>query len=61
MTIFKRASAVLLSVSAFFLVFSGNAVAKNSTSLGHGIKCTWVLVSSVNGVNTYNNVCRKGP
>lgn len=36
------------------------AIAKNSTSLGHGVKCTWVLVSSVNGSNVYKNVCRRG-
>ncbi|MFO1326620.1 MAG: hypothetical protein U1F56_04610 [Rubrivivax sp.] len=36
------------------------AWAGNSTSLGHGVKCTWVLVSSVGGVNTYKQVCRKG-
>jgi len=36
------------------------AAAKNSVSLGGGVKCTWVLVSSVNGTNTYKQVCRKG-
>ncbi|HEX4944648.1 MAG TPA: hypothetical protein VFV55_09870 [Usitatibacteraceae bacterium] len=42
--------------SAFFV---GDAFAKNSTSLGHGVKCTFVLVKSVNGVNTYKTVCRR--
>jgi hypothetical protein len=46
------------SVLAFALV--GPAAAANSTSLGHGVKCTWVLVSSINGTNTYKQVCRKG-
>ncbi|HMV06614.1 MAG TPA: hypothetical protein PKA30_13835 [Accumulibacter sp.] len=45
----------LLSLSAV-----APAAAKNSVSLGGGVKCTWVLVSSVNGTNTYKQVCRKG-
>jgi len=32
----------------------------SSGSTGHGVKCYWVLVSSVNGTNTYQQVCRKG-
>jgi hypothetical protein len=44
-----------LSVGAVFPV-----AAANSTSLGHGVKCTWVLVSSINNTNTYKQVCRKG-
>lgn len=36
------------------------AAAREGNSVGHGVKCYWVLVSSVNNVNTYNYVCRKG-
>jgi len=36
------------------------AAAKNSISLSGGVKCSWVLVSSVKGVNTYTQVCRRG-
>lgn len=36
------------------------AAAREGNSVGHGVKCAWVLVSSVNGVNTYQYVCRKG-
>ena len=45
---------------ALGLLPAAPAWAGNSTSLGHGVKCTWVLVSSVGGVNTYKQVCRKG-
>ncbi len=60
-------SARLLTAATFAAVASGllltplAASAKNSTSQGHGVKCTWVLVKSVNGANTYKRVCRKGP
>lgn len=36
------------------------AVAREGNSMGHGVKCYWVVVSSVNGVNTMQQVCRKG-
>ena len=35
------------------------AGAAGTTSLGHGVKCSWVLVSTVGIVNTYKQVCRK--
>lgn len=60
-------SARLLTAAPLALLVSGlllaplSASAKNSVSRGHGVKCTWVLVKSVNGVNTYKQVCRKGP
>jgi hypothetical protein len=42
------------------LVFSAPAAARNlSYSAGNGVKCYYVLVSSVNGTNTYQTVCRK--
>ncbi|MBL8399052.1 MAG: hypothetical protein JNL84_13075 [Candidatus Accumulibacter sp.] len=49
-----------LTVGLLSLVTVAPATAKNSVSLGGGVKCTWVLVSSVNGTNTYKQVCRKG-
>lgn len=55
-----RLVAFLFAVSSLSLASIAPAVAKNSSSLGHGVKCTWVLVSSVNNVNTYKQVCRKG-
>lgn len=53
----------LLAVTLAALTLSlgaAPAIAKNSNSLGHGVKCSWVLVSSVNGSNVYQNVCRRG-
>ena len=55
-----RILASLITASFLTVPMAAPAVAGNSTSLGHGVKCTWVLVSSVNGVNTYKQVCRKG-
>ncbi len=54
-------AATLAALVSGLLLAPLSAAAKNSTSLGHGVKCTWVLVKSVNGVNTYKQVCRKGP
>ena len=42
--------------SSFFV---GDASAKNSVSLGDGVKCVFVLLSSRNNVNVYNAVCRR--
>ena len=50
----------LIAASLLTLPMETPAAAKNSNSLGHGVKCTWVLVSSVNNTNTYKQVCRKG-
>lgn len=50
----------LIAASLLTLPMVTPAAAKNSNSLGHGVKCTWVLVSSVNNTNTYKQVCRKG-
>jgi hypothetical protein len=48
----------LLAASA--LIMAGQASARNlSYSAGKGVKCSYVLVSSVNGVNTWQTVCRK--
>ena len=37
------------------------ASAKNSTSLGGGLKCTWVVVKVVGNTSYMQQVCRKGP
>ncbi len=51
---------VLLASCA--VAVAAQASARNlSYSAGNGVKCYYVLVSSVNGVNRYNTVCRKGP
>lgn len=52
---------LVLFASSLGTVFSaGDAAARNlSYSAGKGIKCYYVLVSSVNNVNVYQTVCRK--
>lgn len=53
-----RITLALFATSAFV---AGDAAARNlSVSTGGGVKCYYVLVSSVNGVNTYQTICRKG-
>jgi hypothetical protein len=44
------------------LLASTHAVAGNTVSLGGGVKCSWVLVSSnpATGSYIYTQVCRKG-
>lgn len=54
------AFALSAAVASPALMFSAPAAAGNSTSLGKGVKCYWVLVSSVGANNTYKQVCRKG-
>lgn len=55
-----RLAAIVAIAGMLPLAASSQAVAGGTRSLGHGVKCSWVLVSSVNGVNTYQNVCRRG-
>ena len=56
-----RNTLVLLIAGLSFAV-AGQATARNlSYSAGKGVKCYYVLVSSVNGVNRWDTVCRKGP
>lgn len=51
-----------LLVACLTFAVTGQAAARNLFySAGQGVKCYYVLVSSVNGVNRYNTVCRKGP
>lgn len=56
-----RTALATLSSLALSATLVSPALAKNGVSLGHGVKCTWVLVSSVGSTNTYTQVCRKGP
>jgi hypothetical protein len=57
-----RTLSILLGAAALSLTLVGEAPARNlSFSAGGGVKCYYVLVSSVNGVNTWKTVCRKGP
>ena len=57
-TTFTTAVALTLTLLAAF--GAGNASARNlSYSVGKGVKCYYVLVSSVNGTNVYQTVCRK--
>lgn len=56
-----RAAVSLLGASLVALSFVSESGARNlSYSAGGGVKCYYVLVSSVNNVNTYQTVCRKG-
>lgn len=56
---------IRLSIIALASLLAGaysiSANAGNSVSKGHGVKCSWVLVSSANGSNVYQQVCRRGP
>lgn len=55
------AAAMLAYTASLMAVPSGSAMARNlSYSAGGGVKCYYVLVSSVNGTNTWQTVCRKG-
>jgi hypothetical protein len=55
-----RIAATLFAASTLSLAAVAPAHAGNSTSLGHGVKCTWVLVSQVGSNYSYKQVCRKG-
>jgi len=53
-TVLATAIGALMTLSAPALVH-----AKNANSLGGGVKCSWVLVSSSGGTNVYQQICRK--
>ena len=58
--LFTRIALSLVAASALSLAVAGPAAARNlSYSAGHGVKCYYVLVSSVNGAQAYQTVCRK--
>lgn len=54
--------ATFASLTAAMLLAPQQASAGGTTSLGHGVKCGWVVVSSdpATGTNVYKWVCRKG-
>jgi hypothetical protein len=54
--------ALFAAASGSLLVAPQTAMAGNTVSLGKGVKCYWVLVSSTpaTGSNVYTQVCRKG-
>lgn len=54
-TLATAAAAAMLAIA---LVAPANAALVQMQR--KGIKCGWVLVSSVGGVNTYNYVCSRG-
>jgi hypothetical protein len=49
-------------LSSTTLLAPQKAFAGNTVSQGHGVKCSWVLVSSnpATGSYVYKQVCRKG-
>ena len=55
------AGAALVALSATALLAPLQALAGNTQSKGHAVKCYWVLVSSnpATGSNVYTQVCRK--
>jgi len=58
----KSRIALTLCTAAFAatsLLAPLTAAAKNSNSLGKGVKCTWVLVKTDGVTNVYQQVCRK--
>ena len=61
---FKKIAArtVAIAIAATALNFSlvAPSMAREGNSIGKGVKCYWALVSTTNGVNTYQQVCRKG-
>ena len=52
-------AAAFSTVAGAMLVAPQVASAANSTSLGKGVKCTWVVVSVVGNTTTLKQVCRK--
>lgn len=57
----NRILLALLGAATLSIFAASPAIAGGTTSLGHGVKCSWVLVSSINGANTYNWVCTRRP
>ena len=47
-------------VASTTLMPAAPASAASGVSQGHGIKCVWVLVSTANGTNTYQQYCYRG-
>ncbi len=59
--ILAKITLCLFAASLGSTFLAGEAAARQlSYSVGGGVKCYYVLVSSVNGVNVWQTVCRKG-
>jgi len=62
---FKSVIIKLSTLAAFFtvagtmLLAPQAASAGNTVSQGHGVKCTWVVVSVVGNTTTLKQICRK--
>ena len=55
-----RAAAITIAAASLNIGLITPSIAREGNSIGGGVKCYWVLVSSANGVNSYQQVCRKG-
>lgn len=55
-----RMIAIAIASTSLSFGIVSPSVAREGNSMGKGVKCYWVLVSSANGVNSYQQVCRKG-
>ncbi len=53
--------AACTAIALSLLMAPSQALAGNTVSMGKGVKCYWVLVSSnpATGSNVYTQVCRK--
>lgn len=58
-TITRLALATAFVASTIMLPASP-ASAASGVSKGKGVKCVWVLVSTANGTNTYQQYCYRG-
>lgn len=59
-TVRALVAASLSALALVSLLAPMQATAREGNSIGGGVKCYWALVSSANGVNTYQQICRKG-
>lgn len=60
MTKTLTALALSAAIAAPALLFSAPASAREGISIGGGVKCYWVAVSTSGGTTTLQQVCRKG-
>lgn len=61
--LFARTAVTLIGAALVSLSFTGVASARegsSSKSVGHGIKCSTVVVRNADGTSTVTQVCRKG-
>jgi hypothetical protein len=57
---FTRLALATAVVVSTIMLPPAPANAASGASQGHGIKCVWVLVSTANGTNTYQQYCYRG-